>query len=220
MFKHLRLALTLLYMLAALLLLGLIGGGTYQLVNNYFQTTTNSALQHKMAHEFIARGVPEPAALASADQEWYASEGLQPPSPSQALGSAVSHDGDSDDHGGQRPPPGGNDDRIAIEDAYGGDLASIYTLPLDANGRVVTVATASTLNIQPNQDAVAAAMKNGLDWRTIQLDGAARCPLAHLQCAPGDNNPGRKRHVPAGTHARIPANGPSPQRPGRRASAP
>jgi signal transduction histidine kinase len=183
MFRHLRLALTLLYMLAALLLLGLIGGGTYQLVNNYFQTTTDSALQHKMAHEFIARGVPEPAALAAADQEWYASEGLQPPSPAQASGPAVSHDGDSDDHSGQRPPPGGNDGRIAIEDAYGGDLASIYTLPLDANGQVVTGATASSLTpegaqyIQPNQDAVAAATKNGLDWRTIQIDSAARVRL-------------------------------------------
>jgi signal transduction histidine kinase len=177
MFRHLRLALTLLYMLTSLLLLVLIGGGTYQLVNSYFQTTTDSALQHKMAHEFIARGVPEPPALATADQEWYASEGLQPPPSPQASGSTQSHDGDSDDHSSQRLPPGGNDDRIAIEDAYGGDLASIYTLPLDANGQVLTGATASTLNIQPNQDAVAAAMKNGVDWRTIQLDGEARVRL-------------------------------------------
>jgi signal transduction histidine kinase len=203
MFRHLRLMLTLLYMLAALLLLVLIGGGTYQLVNNYFQTTTDSALQHKMAHEFIARGVPEPAVLAAADQEWYASEGLQPPASAQASGSTPSHDGDSDDHSSTAPSsashsPSGNDDRIAIEDAYGGDLASIYTLPLDAGGQVITGATASALKIQPNQDAVAAALKNGVDWRTIQLDGDARVRLltyslpqtTTTQAASGTSAPG------------------------------
>jgi len=197
MFRNLRLTLTLLYMLAALLLLVLIGGGTYQLVNNYFQTTTDSALQHKMAHEFIARGVSVPPALAAADQEWYASEGLQAPPSPQASGSTQSHDGDSDDHTGQRPPPGGNDDRIAIEDAYGGDLASIYTLPLNTNGQVLKGAAASALNIQPNQDAVAAAMKNGVDWRTIQLDGEARVrlltyslPQTTSKAASGTSQPG------------------------------
>jgi signal transduction histidine kinase len=177
MFRHLRLLLTSLYLLAALLLLILIGGGTYQLVDNYFQTNTDSAMQHKMAHEFTARGIAEPAALAAADQEWYASEGLQPPSQARSPAPAQSRDGDADDHSGHTQTSTGNDDRVAIENAYGGDLASIYTLPLDANGHVLTSAMSTTVNIQPNQDAVASALANGVDWRTVQLDGETRVRL-------------------------------------------
>jgi len=177
MFKHLRLWLTLLYMLAALLLLVLIGGGTYQLVNNYFQTNTDMALQHKMAHEFVARGIAEPGALAAADRQWYANEGLQPPSAAQSSAPQQSRDGDADDRSGHAQPLIGNDDRVALEDAYGGDLAAIYTLPLDANGHVLSNTISSTLSIQPNQDALASALANGVDWRTVQLDSETRVRL-------------------------------------------
>jgi hypothetical protein len=197
----------LLYMLAALVLLVLIGGGTYQLVNNYFQTNTDSALQHKMAHEFIARGIPEPAALMAADREWYSSEGLQPPSQAQSPGQ--SHDGDSDDQGGRAQAPVGNDDRLAIEDAYGGDLASIYTLPLDANGQTLSNAISSTLSIRPNRDAVTSALANGVDWHTVQLDGDTRVRLLTYRVPQG---PAIQSGTPgsSGTVQRASTTGPMP----------
>ena len=56
MFSSLRLRLTLLYLLAALALIVLIGGGAYWLVGSYFRTTPDLALQHRMAHEFVRFG--------------------------------------------------------------------------------------------------------------------------------------------------------------------
>jgi signal transduction histidine kinase len=70
MFSGLRLRLTLLYALAALALVTLVGGGAYLVVARYFRGITDLALQHKMAHEFHALAAPIPAELAPADRDW------------------------------------------------------------------------------------------------------------------------------------------------------
>jgi signal transduction histidine kinase len=70
MFKSLRLRLTLLYTLAALALVALVGGGAYLVVARYFRGVTDLALQHKMAHEFHALAAPIPPELAPADRDW------------------------------------------------------------------------------------------------------------------------------------------------------
>lgn len=70
MFRGLRLQLTLLYTLAALALVALVGGGSYLVVARYFQQVTDLALRHKMAHEFHALNAPLPADLVSADRDW------------------------------------------------------------------------------------------------------------------------------------------------------
>jgi signal transduction histidine kinase len=70
MFSGLRLRLTLLYALAALALVTLVGGGAYLVVARYFRDVTDLALQHKMAHEFHALAAPIPAELAPADRDW------------------------------------------------------------------------------------------------------------------------------------------------------
>lgn len=70
MLRGLRLRLTLLYTLAALILVGLIGGGAYVIVARYFQLITDLALQHKMVHEFHALAAPIPPRLAPADRDW------------------------------------------------------------------------------------------------------------------------------------------------------
>jgi signal transduction histidine kinase len=70
MFSGLRLRLTLLYALAALALVSLVGGGAYLVVARYFRDVTDLALQHKMAHEFHALSAPIPAELAPADRDW------------------------------------------------------------------------------------------------------------------------------------------------------
>lgn len=66
----LRLRLTLLYTLAALALVVLVGVGAYAVVANYFRTITDLALQHKMAHEFHALAAPIPPELSPADRDW------------------------------------------------------------------------------------------------------------------------------------------------------
>mgnify|MGYP005844002441 CR=1 FL=1 len=70
MLRGLRLQLTLLSILAALILVGLVGGGAYVIVARYFQIITDLALQHKMVHEFHALAAPIPPKLAPADRDW------------------------------------------------------------------------------------------------------------------------------------------------------
>jgi signal transduction histidine kinase len=69
-FKGLRLQMTLLYTLAALALIALVGGGGYLIVARYFQDVTDLALQHKMTHEFHILAAPIPIELIPADRDW------------------------------------------------------------------------------------------------------------------------------------------------------
>lgn len=68
MFNHLRLRLTLLYLGAAVALLALLGAGMYWLVAEYFRSTTDAALEYKMAFEFQQLGAPMPQTLPAAAQ--------------------------------------------------------------------------------------------------------------------------------------------------------
>ncbi len=70
MFKGLRLQMTMLYTLAALALIVLVGGGGYLIVERYFQDVTDLALQHKMTHEFHILAAPIPIELLPADRDW------------------------------------------------------------------------------------------------------------------------------------------------------
>jgi signal transduction histidine kinase len=70
MLKRLRWQLTLLYLVAAMSLVVLVGGGAYWLIRHYFQTTTDLALQYKMAGEFRHYEIPLPTELANAEQTW------------------------------------------------------------------------------------------------------------------------------------------------------
>lgn len=70
MLKTLRWQLTLLYFLAALGLVSLMGAVTYALIGHYFQQTTDLALQYKMATEFRTLGLPIPPELAKVEQIW------------------------------------------------------------------------------------------------------------------------------------------------------
>ncbi|MBV9791379.1 MAG: histidine kinase [Chloroflexi bacterium] len=63
MFSTLRLRLTLLYLGAAAALLVLLGAGMYWLIAEYFRTTTDAALEYKMAFEFRQLGAPMPSTL-------------------------------------------------------------------------------------------------------------------------------------------------------------
>jgi signal transduction histidine kinase len=78
MLKHLRWQLTLLYLIAAMSLVALVGGGAYWLIRHYFQATTDLALQYKMAGEFRRYGISLPTELANAEQTWLANNASQP----------------------------------------------------------------------------------------------------------------------------------------------
>src|SRR3989338_6109827 len=130
MFRGLRFRLTLLYLLAALALLVLVVGGTYWLLNYYFQTTTDHALQHKMALQFQMLGAPLPPELQSADQAWYTQRHLSPPVPTDVLPPVQSDEGDVSEEE-QEAGGGARSD----EEIYDSELASIFVTLANPEGQ-------------------------------------------------------------------------------------
>ncbi len=188
MLRRLRLQLTLLYLVAALGLLGLIGVATYQLLNHYFQATTDLALQYKMAEQFRVLGLALPPELADADRAWHASRGRAFPSvpvPSEDRRNGEEHDEEGEERRG-------NDDYFSDgpsqEDAYDAELAAIFVRPLDARGQPLAVAASPALPLLPDMQAVAVALNNGRDWRTVRLGDGTRVRLL-TYALPGGSGP-------------------------------
>ena len=68
MFSGLQLRLTLLFLGTGVVVLTVLGGAMYALVAGYVRTTTDAALDVRMAFEFQQLGAPLPSALAAAAQ--------------------------------------------------------------------------------------------------------------------------------------------------------
>ena len=226
MFSGLRLQLTLLYTLAALALVGLVGGGSYLVVARYFQQVTDLALRHKMAHEFHALNAPLPADLASADRDWSLirnEPGLlpyraaRPISEAEAMARAVAHrgggvpervereekrgrevyevrfadgakvlveqrsgvilavEGDERRRGEETPLPTPAGTTTPL--AYDGELAAIFVLPLDATGQVLFNPNPAAAPLDPDRQALEAALSRGSDERTVSLSDGQRVRL-------------------------------------------
>ncbi|HEX6607864.1 MAG TPA: histidine kinase, partial [Chloroflexia bacterium] len=103
MFRGLRLRLTALYLLAALALMLLIGAGSYWLLDRYFDSTTDLALQHKMVEAFRGLGATPPASLLAADAAWTANR----PSVLPALSPTAAREKDHDEHKSEGSGDGG-----------------------------------------------------------------------------------------------------------------
>jgi len=168
MFKGLRLRLTLLYLLVALALVALVGGGAYLLVGSYFQITTDLALKHKMVEEFQRLGAPLPAELALADQAWFANR-------ARPLGLALpaARRPNEDDHEGKHNEPNGE----VADEAYDADLATIFVLRLNQEGQVLREQNGSPLPFAANQRAFSTALASGDDLRTVSLADGRRVRL-------------------------------------------
>ncbi len=170
MLNRLRRQLTGLYFLAALALLLIIGGGTYSLLHYYFQSTTDLALQHRMAHEFRLLGAPLPAELAAADSAWYGGRSSSP----RSLPTSVATSTEGDGFGAGFPPH----DNFDTEATFNGELAAIYTLTLNTDGVQLVVPGAPDAPLpDPDGQAAAAAWANGHDWRTVRLSSGERVRL-------------------------------------------
>jgi signal transduction histidine kinase len=167
--RRLRLSLTLLYLLAALALIALVGVGTYVLVDRYFQTSTDLTLRYKMGTQLAALGVPLAPELVEADRQWRSSRGLVPSSsPAPRRDGRDSHEDAEESHDDEhaRSEPTG---------AYDGDLAAVFVLALDANGQAVPLtgteaipgAGGGQLASFTSAEPVTAALANGHDLRTV-----------------------------------------------------
>jgi signal transduction histidine kinase len=149
MLSRLRLRLTLLFMLAALLLVGLNSGGKYLFVRWYLQSATDWALEHRLVQELERRGQPVPADLLAADHAWRAA----------------------------RPRLFAGVVDVEVEASYDGDLAAIFILPLTADGQPLDAPGPDAPPVAPDRSALAAALQQGRDWRTETLSSGARVRL-------------------------------------------
>ena len=154
MLKQLRIRLTLLYLLAAILLALSVGGGTYSLANYYFRTTNDQALWLKMGLQFASLGIPLPVNLYGVVKQ----EGLvitnPTPTPLRPYSNGDSFEGSNDDY----------EHREGLQES---ELADIYILPLTTSGELVTNAAQTKIETA-DQDAIKAAIRNGYDLRTIK----------------------------------------------------
>ncbi len=173
MFSGLRLRLTLLYALAALVFVLLIGSGAYLLVARYFSNVTDLALRHKMAHEFHALGAPLPPDLEHADRDWsiirreVVAIPFVPPEPTRERREREETAYEEDD---ERP-------RSLTTPVDAAELAAIAVLPLDASGRLLFNPNNLDLPLNPDQEAFQTALAKGSDLRTITLDDGRRARL-------------------------------------------
>jgi signal transduction histidine kinase len=168
MLRALRIRLSLLYLIASLSLVALLGAATYGLLTLYFQRATDLALQYKMATEFRTRGLPLPATLIAAEQAW--TQGKSVAARPQSTFTPLAGDSEEGEGDGAALPAAGQSDGEG-EDRYDGNLAPVFVLP---------PAGTSAANGQPivaNLAAVAYALKTGSDLRTVQLSDGAHLRL-------------------------------------------
>ena len=198
MFRGLRARLTALYLFAALTLLALIGGGAYLVVDRYFQTSNDLALQHKMADEIRALNLPVPASLVSADEDWYATRASSAPQPVSATNSGTSsaglngneepgeHEGSGEKEasgGGSTTKPttvrtgeGSEGAGHASDDPFDAELAAVFVLLVGPNGQQIPGPGAAP-PMDVNSQAVTNALQTGSDWRSVDLGSGYRVRL-------------------------------------------
>lgn len=181
MFRGLRVRLSLLYALAAFVLVAIVGGGAYLVVARYFWNVTDLALRHKMAHEFHALNAPLPPDLVPADRDWSVVRGEVGLVPLPQPRTPVRRDdhGDDDESHEQRQPaaeygtpaaPAAPD--TGVVDAA--ELAAIVVLPLDASGRLLFNPNDMAWSLTPDRAALQSALANGSDLRTVVTPDGSR----------------------------------------------
>ena len=168
MLKPLRIKLTLLYLMVAMLLAGIVGLGAYSLLYFYFQNNNDTALKFKMADNFSTIGVSLPEELIRAQNDWisFRSKPGQTSEKENEINEA--HDDEtSEDHDVVSNPP------LTVSEVYEGELTSIFILPLDVNGRLMFNPNPYFPPMDPDLNAVQVALEKGYDLRNSTLtDGS------------------------------------------------
>jgi signal transduction histidine kinase len=210
MFRGLRFRLTLLYLVAALGLIVLLGGGTYLLLHDYFQASTDLALRFRMALEFEARGLALPPDLADAASAWNAhrptprpaaSPSPPPPPTETAVLAQGEGEEEGEDNGGHSNGRSANGSTVSSGDgaeavsreiesgeteAYDGELTAIFTLPLTAEGRLISNPNPYTPPIAPSVAGIIGALSRGRDLRTVKASDGSDVRLLTYRIAGPD----------------------------------
>ena len=161
MLNQLRIRLTLLYFLVALLLAGLVSLSAYLMIFFYFQDSNDAALRYKMAVTFQSLGANLPPELNSSLSTWEKEHSSQLLSTSDNPGHENEDEQENDDYA--------SSSAYLIEN-YEGELSSIFILPLDLNGRILFNPNPYQPPMSPDPDAISSALGKGYDLRTGVLD--------------------------------------------------
>jgi signal transduction histidine kinase len=153
MFRRLRLRLTLLYLLAAMLLTALINGGVYALLQYSFQAAADQALERKVALGAQTLGLARTSTRAPG------------PNGSEESDDGLGASGSPQVEGGEG------------EERYDAELAPVFIVPLDAEGKPVSVSAGAPAPVAPDEDALRAAVSSGRDLRTVELLDGSRYRL-------------------------------------------
>jgi signal transduction histidine kinase len=183
MLRPLRWKLTLLYLITAIGLVGLMGFGTYLLIDRYFQQTTDLTLQYKMATEFHLLGLDVPPELLRSEALWLQnnSRGLSQPSPTVIV-PAISSSSD-DDHDGSEGSDESENSNLPGEyhseddHLYNADLAAVFVISLDEDGKAILAPNLAAPPTLDTPEALANALQFGYDLRTIDQPGRGRIRL-------------------------------------------
>jgi signal transduction histidine kinase len=171
MLAGLRWRMSVLYALASLAMLALVGGGAYGLLDYYFRRTTDLALQSRLAVDLRQLGLAVPAALQSAEQAWYGNAGRPLAQPT-----STPSDDDDDDH--QDDEKAHDSDDSDEHHEFDSELASIYSVGLtDQGGLLLDLGESPSAGLSPDLAAVRAALAAGIDWRTNRLADGTRVRL-------------------------------------------
>ncbi len=169
MLKRLRWQLTGAYMAATLALIGLVGGGTYLVLQNYFQQSIELAMQHRMVIQFHLFGVSIPHRLIEAEEAWFqqqvsitSEEGQSQEQIVKAYYDWIEHEQDEDYL-----------EEIS-EHAFESDQNAIFVMPLDINGELLFNPNPYSLPMPPALESSQRALEKGYDWDTVRLPGGGR----------------------------------------------
>ncbi len=177
MFRPVRLRLTLLYAAAGVILICLLGGGTYALLGFFFQSTTDLALEHVMAQQFVALGVPLPAELSQADRLWVSSQagvtvgGLFPTLPHRT---APDNSGEAEE---DTQSPDHELSEAGEENGLDAELAAVFVSALSDQGELLPGFNISPAPLAPDRQAVDKALEQGSDLRTVVSPSGSRVRL-------------------------------------------
>jgi signal transduction histidine kinase len=163
--NRLRIQLVLIYLVAGIFLASGISVGTYSLVNYYFRQNNDSALRLKMGLQFAAFHLPMPVdlynSLVQADliSKGNDSHLVIDPDELNSDSQEIQSNGDS-----QSP------NTISVDRVEVSEIADIVALPLTIEGTPLTGTLVTNSWLPANKEAVASAIVNGYDYRTIKLE--------------------------------------------------
>ena len=180
MLKRLRWRLSLTYVLATFLLMTLVGGGSYIILQRYLQSEIDLTLFHGMVSQFSLYEVPLPDFLVAKEQQWVESQlayttnqpitSIVPNLPS-AFGLPETNEEHDHSEGSEVEY-----DELS-EHAYESALVSVFVFPLDQNGNLLFNPNPYTPPTGPDILSFQSAKQNTYDIRTIRLPDGSRVRL-------------------------------------------